>query len=337
MDARRERETQRKARRVVVLAYPGVDLLDIAGPCEVFGLANFLAAGVAGMADHHYALELVSTGCARQFPSAFGIQLAAQRCLSELDGEIDTLLIPAGPPDAGPVCDGELHAWLRAAASRIRRVGSVCAGALVLAAAGLLDGRRATTHWQVCGQLRRDYPAVRVEPDAIYVKDGNIYTSAGSTAGIDLALAMLEEDLGRETALNVARNLVMFARRPGGQSQFSPLLELQTAGPLPLRNLQDWILDHLREEMPVERLAEQVHMSPRHFSRVFTREVGWTPARFVERLRVDAARSLLEETDAGLDRIARECGFGCADSMRRAFLRVVRVAPHDYRRRFQLP
>ncbi len=330
-----------KPRRVVVLAYPLVDLLDVAGPTEVFGLANFLAAGMAGASAHHYRLEVIATGDQLQLPTAFGLALTAQRLLSDLSdeeiGEIDTLLIPAGPPEAGPMHDPALHHWLREAAPRIRRVGSVCAGALVLAAAGLLDGRRATSHWQVCGLLAREYPRVTVEPDAIYVKDGNIYSSAGSTAGIDLALAMLEEDLGRETTLEVARNLIMFARRPGGQSQFTPLLQLQNGGPTPLRSLQDWILDHLREDLSIQRLAEQVHMSPRHFSRVFTQEVGWTPARFVERLRVDAARSLLEETHADLERVARHCGFGSADSMRRAFLRVVRVPPQDYRSRFQRP
>jgi transcriptional regulator GlxA family with amidase domain len=173
-----------------------------------------------------------------------------------------------------------------------------------------------------------------VDHDPIFVRDGHVYTSAGVTAGMDLALALVEEDLGREVALHIARNLVMFVRRPGGQSQFSSLLDLQAADREPLRELQTWVAEHLDQDLSIERLAQRVCMSPRNFCRVFHSQVGWTPARFVERLRVEAARRRLEESDGGLDRIARECGFGSADSMRRSFLRVLRVAPSDYRCRF---
>ena len=198
------------------------------------------------------------------------------------------------------------------APGRVRRVGSVCTGAFLLAAAGVLDARRATTHWAFCDRLAREYPRVAVDPDPIFVRDGDVYTSAGVTAGIDLALALVEEDLGRETALAVARNLVVFVRRPGGQSQFSAPLELQAADREPLRELQAWVAGRLAEDLSVEALARRVHMSPRNLSRVLRREVGSTPARFVERVRVEGARRRLEETSAGLEQIARECGFGSA-------------------------
>jgi transcriptional regulator GlxA family with amidase domain len=229
-----------------------------------------------------------------------------------------------------------LLAQLRRIVPRARRVGSICTGAFLLAAAGLLDGRRATTHWRWCDRLAAEHPGVEVEPDAIFVRDGEVYTSAGVTTGVDLALAMVEEDLGREAAVAIARHLVMFVRRPGGQSQFSPLLDMQAADRRPLRDLQAWIVEHLAEDLSVEALADRAHMSARNFARVFAKEVGSTPARFVERLRVDAARRRLEETEVGLDRIARECGFGGPDSMRRSFLRVVRVVPSDYRDRFRV-
>ena len=219
-------------------------------------------------------------------------------------------------------------------APRVRRIGSVCTGAFVLAAAGLLDGRRATTHWQLCPRLARDHPAVAVEDDPIFVRDGNVYTSAGVTAGMDLALALVEEDHGHDAAMRIARHLVMFVRRPGGQSQFSAALDLQAAERRPIRDLQAWIAGHPSGDLSVEALAARAHMSPRNFARVFRDEVGQTPARFVERVRVEAARRLLEESGAGLERVARECGFGGADSMRRSFLRVLRVAPSEYRGRF---
>src|SRR5262249_18167014 len=186
-----------------------------------------------------------------------------------------------------------------------------------------------------CRQLSQAYPQISVDPDPIFIRDGPVYTSAGVTAGMDLALALVEEDFGRDAALWIARHLVMFARRPGGQSQFSVLLDLQAAEREPLRDLQAWVAEHLNHELTVERLAGRVHMSSRNFARVFRKQVGWTPARFVERLRVEAARRRLEESKAGLAQVARECGFGSPDSMRRSFVRVLRVAPADYRIRFR--
>jgi len=322
-----------KLRRVVVVAYPGVNLLDVAGPCEVFtSLGEALGDGeVAG----GYSVEVVSTSRDAWISSSSGLKLAAARHVDEVRGAIDTLLVPGGPGVWEAAKDQELLTWLWRMAPRASRIGSVCTGTFILAAAGLLDGRRATTHWRWCARLAAEHPAVMVASDPIFVRDGSIYTSAGVTAGIDLALALVEEDLGRAVAMAVARHLVMFVRRPGGQSQFSSLLELQAAERQPLRDLQAWVAEHLADDLSVENLASRVHMSPRNFARAFHKEVGRTPARFVERLRVDAACRHLEETDLGLERVARSCGFGSADAMRRAFLRVLKVSPSDYRVRFQ--
>jgi transcriptional regulator GlxA family with amidase domain len=213
-------------------------------------------------------------------------------------------------------------------------VASVCSGAFILAAAGLLDGRRATTHWSGCDLLARLFPAVTVERDPIFVRDGNVWTSAGITAGIDLALALVEADHGRELALDVSRWLVMFVQRPGGQSQFSAQLAAQVAERDPLRDLQAWIGEHPDAELTVEALADRVAMSPRHFARVFREEVGETPARYVEAVRVEAARRLLERTGRSVDDVASACGFGTAETLQRAFRRRLGVSPGAYRRHF---
>ncbi|VTR94547.1 family transcriptional regulator : Transcriptional regulator containing an amidase domain and an AraC-type DNA-binding HTH domain OS=Singulisphaera acidiphila (strain ATCC BAA-1392 / DSM 18658 / VKM B-2454 / MOB10) GN=Sinac_4113 PE=4 SV=1: DUF4066: HTH_18 [Gemmata massiliana] len=318
----------RPPRKLVILAFPQAKLLDVTGPCEVFADANRAVGRSA------YTIELVSNA-AGPIETSSGVQLMAHRGFTGMRGPIDTLLVSGGPGIDRAMREAALLRWLARCATRTRRVGSICTGAFLLAAAGLLDGRRATTHWAFCDRLVQKFPRVRVEPDPIFVRDGNVYTSAGVTAGMDLALAFVEEDLGRDVALSVARNLVLFVRRQGGQSQFSTSLELQAADREPLRDLQAWAVEHLADDLSVEALAERAHMSTRNFSRVFRRETGYTPARFVERLRVEGARRRLEESTAGLEQIARECGFGCADSMRRSFLRLLRVAPSDYRARFR--
>lgn len=319
-------------RRVVVVAFPGVNLLDVSGPAEVF---TSLGEATGDESAVDYIVEVVATIRGPMVASSSGLGLAVGGHFSEVRGPVDTLLVAGGAGVWEAAGDEALLGWLRRAAAGVRRVGSVCTGAFLLAAAGLLDGRKATTHWRWCDKLAQDYPKVAVDPDPIFVRDGPIATSAGVTAGMDLALAMVEEDLGRASALAIARHLVLFVRRPGGQSQFSPLLELHAADRRGVRDLQEWIAGHLADDLSVEALAERAHMSPRNFARVFRKQVGSTPARFVERLRVDAARRSLEETDHGLERVARESGFGGADAMRRSFLRVVRVAPHDYRGRFR--
>jgi transcriptional regulator GlxA family with amidase domain len=211
----------------------------------------------------------------------------------------------------------------------------VCAGAFVLAEAGLLDGRRATTHWSVCARLARRYPAVDVDPDPIYVRDGHVYTSAGVTAGMDLALALVEEDLGRRAALTIARWLVMFLHRPGNQAQFSTQLATQSADHQPLRELQQWLGDNYGADLSVDAMAQRARMSPRHFARSFQRQVGTTPGRYLQQLRLEAARRRLEESDASAQRIALACGFGTTETMRRVFIAALGMPPAEYRRRFR--
>jgi transcriptional regulator GlxA family with amidase domain len=316
-----------------MVAYPGANALDVIGPLEVFSVAARLAPHDAGEVPA-YTIEVVATK-----PGALetqsGIGLVASGALGAVHGEIDTLLVTGGLGTPAALEDHVLLSGIRRLASRARRLGSVCTGSFVLAAAGLLDGRRATTHWMWCRTLASRFPRLRVEPDPIFVRDGNVYTSAGVTAGMDLALALVEEDLGRHIALQVARQMVLFLRRPGGQSQFSAQLAAQAADREPLRELQAWIVEHPGEDCSVPALAHRVAMSPRNFARVFLRETGVTPAHYVERVRVEAARRRLEESTDGVDAIAARCGFGTAETMRRAFLRHLRVAPSDYRVRFR--
>jgi transcriptional regulator GlxA family with amidase domain len=312
-----------------VVAHPGVQLLDVAGPLEVFSVANRFRPG-------SYLVQVV-TVTGELFTTSSGVFLAPHGRLSDHAGPLDTVIVAGGDGTRVAVENPDLLDWLRDAAPRTRRLASVCSGAFVLAAAGLLEGRRATTHWSVCELLAATFPTTSVEPDSIYVRDGNIATSAGITAGMDLALALVEEDHGRDVALEVARWLVLFVRRPGGQSQFSTQLRAQSAERAPLRELQTWIVEHPTDDLSVGALASRVAMSPRHFARLFTRETGVTPAVYVERIRVDLARRLLEETGLGLDAVADAAGFGSVETLRRAFHRTLGVAPSDYRARFRQP
>jgi transcriptional regulator GlxA family with amidase domain len=254
--------------------------------------------------------------------------------LEKCRGPIDTLVVPGGRGVRAAAADERLISWLRLAAKRSRRTASVCTGAFLLARAGILEGRKATTHWTACGALGRTYPTIDVDPDPIFIRDGNVYTSAGVTAGIDLALALVEDDLGADTALEVARSLVLFIRRPGGQAQFSRGLAGQSASRPGIRQLQSWILDNLDHDLSVAALAERAFMSQRNFARVFTAEVGVTPAAYIEGVRLERARVLLETTDRQLEEIAQQCGFGTVETLRRAFGRRLHVSPSDYRRRF---
>jgi transcriptional regulator GlxA family with amidase domain len=305
----------------------------VTGPLEVFAIASrWLRHSVGGAAG--YEIELLAATAGAVVMSS-GLRLVADRSYRAVRGGIDTLLIAGGEGVTTAIGDRALLAWLRRIAPRVRRLGSVCTGTFVLAEAGLLGGCRVTTHWRACAQLAERYPDLSVDPDPIFVRDGKIYTSAGVTAGMDLALALIEEDHGRELALKVARDLVLFLRRPGGQSQFSAQLATQAADREPIRELQAWIVEHVDEDLAVPALADRVAMSPRNFARVFVQQVGVTPARFIEKVRVEAARRRLEESAAGVDAVASQCGFGGAESMRRAFLRTLRVSPSAYRHRFR--
>ncbi len=327
-------------RRIVMLAYPDAQMLDVTGPLEIFAATSRrLEAGgreAAGRASTRpaYTTEIVAPEAGPVRMSS-GIEIVAARSIHALRGPIDTLMLAGGQGSRREAKNADLIAWLRRIAPRPRRLASVCTGALLLAEAGLLDGRRATTHWAYCDALASEYPAIDFDPDPIFVRAGRIYTSAGVTSGIDLALALVEEDHGRAVALEVARWMVVFLKRPGGQSQFSAQLVTGLPERDPLRAVQAFIVEHPELDHSVEALARRAAMSPRHFARVFHAEVGTTPARFVERARVDAARRALEDSDSGVIGVAEACGFGSAETMRRAFLRILRVAPAEYRGRFR--
>ena len=322
------RDARRTARRIAIVAFPGVQLLDVTGPFEVFAQAARRTPGGAA-----YAVDLLTTG-PRPIVSSSGMKLVPDGAVGEVRRPIDTLIVAGGPGVREAMRERALVAWLRRTARRVRRLASVCTGTFLLAEAGLLDGRRATTHWRACDELATRYPRITVERDPIFVRDRAVYTSAGVTAGMDLALALVEEDEGRALALDVARQLVMFLKRPGGQSQFSVQLALQAADREPLRDLQAWIAEHLDDDLTVPALAGQAGMSERNFTRVFTREVGLSPARFIERARVEGARRRLEDSVDGVKTIAAQCGFGSPEVMRRAFLRLLGVPPSAYRGRF---
>lgn len=320
---------ERDSRRVVIVAYPGVQPLDVVGPAEVFAAASELGTG-------GYDIEVVAPRPRPVGPSRHGgYSIVPRRTTASCRGPIDTLVVAGGTGVFAAERDEALVNWIRAAAERSRRVTSVCSGSFLLARAGLLDGRRATSHWAACSELQRRYPEVRVEPDPIFVRDGRVWTSAGVTAGIDLALALVEEDMGADVAREVARWLVVFVQRPGGQAQFSSHLAAGPAERRPLRELQAWMADHLDADLRVEALAERASMSPRHFARAFRRETGLTPAAYVEAIRIEAARQRLERGSEPIDAVAARSGFGTPETMRRAFARRVGVAPADYRARFR--
>jgi transcriptional regulator GlxA family with amidase domain len=318
-----------------MVVYPDVQILDVTGPLEVFARAARWLVAQGRCSQPAYTVEPLAAhpGIVR---SSSGLELVVRRSFLEVRGGIDTLLVAGGIGARRVPSDRALVRWLCRIAPRVRRLASVCTGAFLLAEAGLLDGRRATTHWAACRELAERYPHVGVDTDPIFVRDERIYTSAGVTAGMDLALALVEEDHGRQAALAVARELVMFLKRPGGQSQFSAQLMAQAADREPIRELQVWIGEHPAADLSVAALARRAAMSVRNFARVFTREVGMTPARFVERARVEAARRRLEESSIGFEAVAAQCGFGSAEIMRRAFLRTVRVNPAEYRHRFRI-
>jgi transcriptional regulator GlxA family with amidase domain len=313
-------------RRIAIVAFPDHQTLDVVGPAEVFDTASKLAPGA-------YEVEVVAPSAGPVAGSS--VSLVAHRALTDCRGRLDTLLIAGGRGTRAAAADESIVAWVRAAAGRSDRVASVCTGSFVLAAAGLLDGRRATTHWAYCARLQRRHPEVEVDPAPIFVRDGNVTTSAGVTAGMDLALAFVEEDLGSDLALAVARQLVLFLKRPGGQAQFSAQLAAQQSEREPLRDLQAWIADNLDADLSVPALAARAHMSERHFARAFRAGVGMTPAAFVEVARVERARMALEAGDAPVETVARSAGFGTVETMRRAFRRRLGVAPADYRSRFR--
>lgn len=322
-------------RHIAIVAYRGVSLLDLSGPLEAFRVASSFAG--SDRRAPPYECHVVSSGGGPVMTSD-GIELVTEPVHSLDEQAIDTLIAPGAFNVDDVTRDTDLVDWIRERSRSCGRVCSVCIGSFLLAAAGLLDGRRAVTHWMHCSLLAARHPEVSVEPDAIFVRDGSIWTSAGVTTGIDLALALIEEDLGRPTALEVARVLVVYLKRAGGQSQYSALLASQAeSGGDTFGDLERWIAENLKEDLSAEALAERVHMSPRNFARVYSQKRKTTPAKAVEAIRVDTARRLLEESDQRIGHIADSCGFRNEEHFRSAFVRNLGIPPREYRKRFAPP
>lgn len=323
----------RRNRKIGILIYPDFEIIDLCGPLDVFYYAD-RALGSERASEPGYECVVIAQtkGLVR---AKCGLELRATHDCAEIPAGLDTLLV-AGGEGAFAACEDEsLIDWIKAISGGVRRLASICTGAFILAKAGLLNNRKVTTHWLYCDQLAAAYPSLCVESNRIFVRDGGVYTSGGITAGIDLALMLIEEDLGRDVPRMVAGMMVVFLRRPGGQAQFSPFLQAETGNCRDITQLKSWILGNSSENLTVERLAEQLAMSPRNFARRFRAETGMTPARFVEYARVEAARCRLEQTSLPLQTIAEICGFTTIERMRRAFKRNLAVGPNEYRERFQ--
>jgi len=320
---------KRMTRRIRMLVFPAAHLLDVSGPLSLFASAN----EIAGYAAYDVALVAVKAGPVK---SSAGIELVAGLSIADVTSGIDTLLVAGGSGVDDALQDQRVVNWLRRQAGKTRRVASVCSGALLLAEAGLLDGRHAVTHWDRCDQMAARYPKVIVERDPIFVRDGKFYSSAGISAGMDLALALIEEDHSTELVHQLAREFVLYMRRSGGQAQFSPALRAQETQPGRIKAVQEWILANLHLPLPVEDLAARAAMSPRHFARRFAVETGMTPAAFIAAARLDAARQALADGEDQIDSIARRLGFGSAERLRRTFQRHLAVTPTQFRTHFQV-
>ena len=327
---RRNPQPASKPHRVAMLGFHQAQILDITGPLEVFSRTSRWLRDHQKLGFNAYEIELIAPR-AGPFETSGGLTMLATRSYSDLRST-DTLLIAGGIGYEALLNDRELLEWIRRQAAKTGRVGSICTGALVLAAAGLLDGKRATTHWAYCDRLAKLAPGARVERDAIFVQD-KVYTSAGVTSGMDMALALVEADWGKACALAVAQELVMYLKRPGGQSQFSRYLNAERRDDV-FGNLELWILEHLDADLSIESLARRADMSTRHFARQFTRRIGATPAAYVRRLRVERARARIEAGAARVKQVARECGFADEQKLRRAFRQELGVTPAEYRARF---
>ncbi len=326
-----------KPRRIGFLIYPGCDMLDVCGPCEAFHWADVWLPRFGRTDKPGYQCHVLAA-TPGPVQTISGMEVVATHSFHDIEDGLDTLVVAGGVINGEQACkDPALVEWVRSMAPRVRRVASVCTGAFILAAAGLLNGRRVTTHWMFSEVLATEYPPIEVDSSLLFNRDGNIYSSGGITAGIDLALALVEEDLGREIAIAAARMMVVFPRRPGGQSQFSSYMkyvEVRSSRP-DIEELQMWILGHPGEDLSISALADRVAMSPRTFARIFQNETGDTPALFAERARADAARCKLEQSALPVETIAAQCGFGNSERMRRTFQRLFDVSPHDYRARFR--
>jgi transcriptional regulator GlxA family with amidase domain len=327
-------------RHVAMLVYPDFLMIDAMAPLEVFNFANMALQlmGKIAVSEKAYHLSIVAENRG-PVKASNGVCIIADQSFQDLNDGIDTLMVSGASHPSyleAVIQDDKLRAWLIQMKPKVRRMVSICTGALILASCSLLDGRKATTHWMYCDQLALRYNKVKVDPDKIFIRDGDIYTSGGVTAGIDLALSLIEEDWGWEVAAKVARSMLIFMRRPGGQSQFSTYIFNEAKTRKDFRELQAWIVSNPDADLDVEHLAERMAMSPRNFSRLFCQEVGLTPAKFVERVRLEAARNMMMQTDLPLERVASNCGFGSAEQMRRTFQRLLNTTPQEHRSYFKI-
>lgn len=319
---------------IAIVVYEGVEILDTTGLVEVFHLVN-RGLHEQGGSEPAYDIKLLASK-AGPFATSSGVSLIADAGWHDANGVIDTLIV-AGSPDEylnRALADRRLVEWLKTSGGKVRRLVSVCTGAFLLAEAGLLEGKRVTTHWMDVERLRKEYPGVKVEPDAIYVRDGAVSTSAGISTGIDLALALVEEDCGRKVALSIARRMVLYLKRPGGQTQFSTQLRAQMAVEGPLTHLLVWLEENAHLKHSAEDLAERAAMSLRNFARIFVKETGMTPLKYIDQIRMERAISLLEETTSPMDMVASRSGFASAEQLRRVFRRRMGITPIEYRERF---
>ena len=319
---------------IALVAMPGVQLLDLAGPSDVFTCANNLLAADSAGTIRPYRIVLLTATDSPQLTTSAGLALLGTAGVQQWHAPVDTLLVAGSPPATVDALPMEFFTWLARMTDSVRRMGSVCVGAFALAKAGILAHRRATTHWAFCSQLQTQFPTVQVAQAPFFVRDGHVYTSGGITSGMDLALALVEEDYGHALALRVAQKLVLQLRRTGNQGQFHSLWP--EIGEIPLLSrLRPWLAAHLHTTISVEQMADHLHMSPRNFARVFVQSTGLPPAKFVGKLRLGAARRYLEETDLGLDQVAQACGLGSAVTLRRVFVKELQLSPRQYRASFQ--
>ncbi len=321
-----------KKRRIVVVTNPSAGSLEYMGPLQVFDEAR-LFLEYSGRPDLAYNIEIVTTGKGPIYRQK-GLSISAGTPYHRVRGTVDTLLFQATDEKDACLRDERFIAWVAKMSHRVRRIVSICTGSFILAEAGVLDGRRATTHWCACEDFRRRYPRVNLEPDPIFVKDGHVYTSAGATSGMDLAISLVEEDFGTEFARRVAQGLVMFLRRPGNQAQFSVQVATEVPDAEGIQEIQTYIVDNLEADLRIETLADRFNMSPRNFTRVFTRKLGVAPGRYVEQCRLERARQYLEDTDEPLSAVSERCGYATPDGLRLAFDRNLAITPRAYRRSF---
>jgi transcriptional regulator GlxA family with amidase domain len=326
-------KTQNSIRHIAILVHPYSTMLNISGPMEVFQTAINNIDNADKKVDFSYQIHVISAKKAKRIEMASGVSIITEGCFKTITYPIDTLIVAGAPRAIG--YKKEVLDWLKQQAGVVRRICSVCAGAFILAEAGVLAGKKATTHWKLCEEMANAYPETAVNMEAIFVKDGNVYTSAGVTAGMDLALALIEEDLGRSFAIRIAKIMVLYLKRPGNQTQYSIVLESQKTDYKPINNVIDWICNHLQEDITVEKLAEQTSMSPRNFARVFARELKITPIRYIEKLRVETACRYLIETQLTMDEVSNLSGFKNSINMSRMFLNVFNITPSQYRRNFR--